>query len=137
MYHGPGSVPLQGVARTRRVCLPAGSCLWHDFWTGETHPGGSLIEAAAPLERIPLYVPAGGILPLTEPMQHIDERPEAPWELRVYRGADGDFELYEDAGDSYAYEQGECATLSLSTVTAATISIGHTSHAARSAFVTR
>ncbi len=39
------------------------------------------------------------------------EKPAAPIELRVYRGADGSFQLYEDAGNSYAYEKGEHAVI--------------------------
>ena len=65
--------------------------------------------AAAPLETIPLFVRAGAILPMTQVMQHVDEVPDAPYEVRVYCGADAEFTLYEDAGDGYDYEQGACA----------------------------
>jgi alpha-D-xyloside xylohydrolase len=70
-----------------------------------------MVDAAAPLERMPLYVRAGSILPLGPDMEWSDEKPADPIELRVYTGADGDFTLYEDAGDSYDYERGQRATI--------------------------
>jgi alpha-D-xyloside xylohydrolase len=44
-------------------------------------------------------------------LQYSDEKPADPIELRVYRGADGKFTLYEDQGDSYNYEKGQFATI--------------------------
>ncbi len=43
----------------------------------------------------------------------------APYEIRVYRGADTSFTIYEDAGDSYDYEQGAYALIALSWVESA------------------
>jgi alpha-D-xyloside xylohydrolase len=67
----------------------------------------------APLERIPLFVRAGSIVPMTDPMQFVDEDRKAAYELRVYTGANAIFALYEDAGDGYAYEDGEYALVSI------------------------
>ena len=61
---------------------------------------------SSPLDRIPLYVKAGSILPLGPDIEYAGERPDAPVEIRIYRGADGSFTLYEDSGDTYAYEKG-------------------------------
>jgi alpha-D-xyloside xylohydrolase len=108
MYHGPGSKPLTAVAKSRRVYLPDGGD-WYDFWTGERLSGGQWILADAPLETMPLYVRAGSILPLGPVVQHTGEGLDAPLELRIYPGADAAFDLYEDAGDGYAYEQGAFA----------------------------
>lgn len=58
---------------------------------------------------MPLFVRAGSILPLTESMKFVDEKPAAPYEVCIYRGADGAFMLCEDAGDGYDYERGACA----------------------------
>ena len=74
----------------------------------------ALVLADSPLEKMPLYVRAGSIVPMTEPMQYVDEIPEAPYEIRVYTGADADFTLYEDAGDSYDYERGAFSLIRLS-----------------------
>jgi alpha-D-xyloside xylohydrolase len=105
MHYERNSQPLTDVEKSRPVYLPAGS-EWFDFWTGERWEGGRFMNAHAPLERIPLFVRAGSIIPMTQPMQHVDEIPAAPWEIRVYTGADAEFILYEDAGDSYEYERG-------------------------------
>jgi len=99
-------------ATTRSVYLPAGSN-WYDFWTGASLQGGQTVEAAAPIETVPLYVRAGSIVPMGPELQHTSEKPADPIELRIYRGADGKFTLYEDDGESYAYEKGEHATISL------------------------
>lgn len=113
MYYGPNSTPLNTPAKTRQVYLPAGKC-WYDFWTNTVYDGGQTITADAPLETIPLFVPAGTILPLSpEPQQYVDEKPGSPYELRIFTGADANFDLYEDAGDGYAYENGAYSLVSL------------------------
>ena len=61
----------------------------------------------APLDRIPLFAKAGAIIPLAEGLQYADQEPERPLEIHVWRGANGAFDLYDDAGDGYGYEQGE------------------------------
>jgi len=47
------------------------------------------------------------------PVSYADQDSQGPLELRVYAGVDGQFELYDDAGDSYAYERGERAVTPL------------------------
>jgi alpha-D-xyloside xylohydrolase len=96
---------------TRKVYLPAGT--WFDFWTGKTIAGGQTIDAPAPIERLPLFGKAGTILPMGPEVQYASQKPDAPLELRIYRGADGEFMLYDDNGDGYGYEKGERATISL------------------------
>jgi alpha-D-xyloside xylohydrolase len=90
----------------RSVYLPS-SPKWYDFWTGVSTSGGKEIEAEAPLDCIPLYVRAGSILPLGPEIEYAAQNPGGPIELRIYRGADGQFNLYEDAGDGYDYEKGQ------------------------------
>jgi alpha-D-xyloside xylohydrolase len=101
----------EAAATLRQFYLPAAK--WYDFWTGTAVQGGRMVEAAAPLDRIPLYVRAGSILPLGPDMEWSTEKPADPIELRVYRGADGDFKLYEDENDNYDYEKGVYATIPL------------------------
>ena len=88
----------------RGVYLPAGTD-WYDFWTGVRTGGGAEVMRAAPIERIPLEVKAGSILPLGPAIEYAGQAAD-PIELRIYPGANGDFNLYEDEGDSYRYEQG-------------------------------
>jgi len=101
----------EAAATTRRLYLPESK--WYDFWTGSAIVGGRTIDADAPVERLPLYVRAGSILPLGPEEEWSTEKPADPIELRVYRGADGDFTLYEDENDSYNYEKGAYVTIPL------------------------
>ena len=112
MYYQRNSAELCDVPKCREVYLPAGRG-WYDFWTEQAYTGGQTITTVAPLETIPLFVPAGSILPMSPVMQHVDEIPDAPYEIRIYRGADAVFCLYEDAGDDYAYELGAFSIVTL------------------------
>ena len=105
MYYAAGSEPLEDVEKVRSVYLPAGSD-WYDYWTDEFYKGGQTITTQAPLDRIPLYVRTGSIIPMGPDIQYSDEQPHAPLGLHIYPGQDGDFTLYEDEGDNYNYEQG-------------------------------
>ena len=97
---------------TRRLYLPL--AIWYDFWTGEQFLGGRAITAFASLERLPLFVRAGSILPLGPDVEFASQRAADPIELRVYPGANGSFTLYEDENDSYDYEHGAYATIPFS-----------------------
>ena len=103
---------LQADAARRTLYLPD-SPAWYDFWTGASQKGGHEIDAEAPLDRIPLYVRAGSIIPLGPEIEYTSEKPAGPIELRIYKGADGTFDLYQDAGDSYDYEKGAHAVIPL------------------------
>ena len=98
-------------ATTCSVYLPAGSAPWYNFWTGATSPAGQRVEAAAPVETLPLFIRPGSIIPLGPFLQYSNEKPADPIELRIYPGANGSFTLYEDEGDSYRYEKGVYATI--------------------------
>ena len=90
--------------------LPKGT-LWYDFWTGKSYRGGQSVTLQTSLDRVPMFVRAGSILPLGPEMQYTGEKPWDNLELRLYPGADGTFTLYEDEGDTYRYEQGVYATI--------------------------
>jgi alpha-D-xyloside xylohydrolase len=111
-------------ATSRSVYLPAAAG-WYDFWSGERVNGDQAITAAAPIDQIPIYVRAGSILPLGPEVEYAGEKADAPTELRIYRGANGQFTLYADQGDTYAYEHGAYATIPISwDETSATLTIG-------------
>jgi len=111
-------------ARRRDVYLPAGSN-WYDFYTGKPYTGGQTISADAPLERMPLFVRAGAIVPVGPAVQYSDEKPDAPITLFVYTGADGTFSLYTDQGTTYGYEHGAYERIALGYDQASgTLSIG-------------
>jgi alpha-D-xyloside xylohydrolase len=96
--------------KTRSVYLPAGTS-WIDFWTGEKLKGGSTITADAPIEKMPLMIKAGSIVPMGPFLQYSTEKAADPIELRIYPGASGDFTLYEDENDNYNYEKGVYSTI--------------------------
>jgi alpha-D-xyloside xylohydrolase len=112
MYYTTGSVPLTDVKRTRPVYLPAGSD-WYDFWTDQYLRGGQTVEADATLDRMPLYVKAGSIVPMGPHRQHVNDQPSAPIELHIYPGNDATFLLYEDEGDGYDYEDDAFFTIEI------------------------
>jgi alpha-D-xyloside xylohydrolase len=97
---------LEAGATKRRVYSPA-SAAWYDFWTGNSLIRGNEIEANAPLDRMPLFVRAGSIVPMGPQIEYAGQDPAGPIELRIYRSADGKFDLCEDAGDGYEYEKGQ------------------------------
>ena len=96
---------VNGVAR-RRVYLPAG-CGWVDFHTGRHYAGGQWLDVEAGLTDIPIYAREGSMVPMGPQISYADEKP-GEITLRVYTGTDAAYTLYTDAGDGYAYEQGEC-----------------------------
>jgi alpha-D-xyloside xylohydrolase len=113
-------------ATTRHLYLP--DAPWFDFWSGKRLEGGKSIDAPVTLERIPLYVRAGAILPIGPDVEYAAEKPADPLDLRVYRGANGSFTLYEDENDTYDYEKGIYATIPIRWDEAAkTLTIGERS----------
>jgi alpha-D-xyloside xylohydrolase len=94
----------------RSVYLPKGQ--WFDFWTGEKLTGGKTIKTAVPVGKLPLFVKSGSILPMGPDIQYANESID-PLEIRIYEGADGKFNLYEDEGDAYNYENGSYSIIPL------------------------
>jgi len=96
-------------ANTRRTYLPKAK--WYDFWTGAAVEGPRTFDASAPIEKLPLFVRSGSIVPMGPEKEWSIEKAEDPLEIRVYRGANGGFTLYEDENDGYNYEKGVYATI--------------------------
>ena len=96
--------------KTRKVYLPEYK-QWFDFWTGEAISGGQIITSEAPIDKIPLFVKAGSIVPMGPYIQYAAEKSD-PVEIRIYPGADGSFQFYEDENDNYNYEKGLFSTIS-------------------------
>ena len=92
-------------ATSRSVYLPAGDD-WYDFWTNERVHGGQTVTARAPIDTLPLFVRAGAIVPMGSPVENT-KQPQTIASVRVYRGADGAFALYQDDGTTYGYENGD------------------------------
>ena len=92
-----------GECVTRHTYLPQGA-KWYDFWTNNLQEGGQWIEAAAPINQLPLFVRAGSIVPMGPDVQYDGEKSWQTLTVRIYPGADASFTLYEDEGDNYNYE---------------------------------
>lgn len=92
--------------KTSNVYLPKGT-VWYDFWTNEQYKGGQNITTETSIDRIPLYIKAGSIIPIGPSVQYAEEKEWDELELKVYAGSDASFTLYEDEFDNYNYEKGE------------------------------
>ena len=99
-------------ARSRSVYFPKQTG-WYDLYTGEHIDGGQTLIVEAPLERMPVFVREGSIIPFGPEMQYSNERPADVITLYVYAGRDGQFQLYEDEGTNYNYERGKYATIDI------------------------
>jgi alpha-D-xyloside xylohydrolase len=96
---------------TKRMLYLPESPAWYDFWSGDEIESGRYLDVNAPLDTLPLYVRAGSIVPMGPEIEYTGQKPEAPIEIRVYRGADGQFEPYEGRGDIYDYQKGKHAVI--------------------------
>lgn len=101
-----------GLNNSMETYLPQGAD-WYDFWTNERVTGGQTVRKDCPMDILPLYVRAGTIVPMGPVVQYATEKPEAPYEIRIYPGADAKFAIYEDDNETYNYEQGQRATYDL------------------------
>ncbi|MGA2408580.1 MAG: TIM-barrel domain-containing protein [Bacteroidales bacterium] len=91
--------------KSRKVYLPAGK--WYDFYTGALAGENQEIEITATLDKIPLFVKDGAIIPMI-PAQLKAPTPEQklPLELRHYGYSEGSLALYDDDGSTFNYEKG-------------------------------
>lgn len=88
----------------RKVYLPKGE--WCDFWTNELYQGGQSYDIAAPMDRIPVFVKKGTLLPYAKPVQCVTEDTVFDITVRCYGDNCGDFTLYEDDGFTFDYKKG-------------------------------
>ncbi|MBV8360864.1 MAG: DUF5110 domain-containing protein [Deltaproteobacteria bacterium] len=91
----------------RSVYLPQGN--WIDYWSEEIHAGPKHITTRAELSKLPLFVRQGAIIPMGPDLQYSSQHPLDPLTLEIYRGADNSLTLYEDDGESNAYQNGDYA----------------------------
>jgi len=113
MYFDAQGNPTPGMKRVCNTYLPQGTN-WIDFWTGQILTGGAEVSEEITLDHIPVYVRAGSIIPMGPVVEYAEQQIGQPLDIHIYPGADATFDLYDDAGDGYAYEQGEYAVVPLS-----------------------
>lgn len=98
--------PLFAGQTQRKVVLPKGN--WYDFYTGKYVGNGETITVSPGLDRIPVFVKDGAIIPLMEPLLHAPTAGQKMnLEIRHYGKADGFYRFYDDDGETYDYERGE------------------------------
>lgn len=102
--------PLFAGEKERKVILPAGK--WYDFYTGKFVGEGEVITVCPGLDKIPVFVKDGGIIPMFPPLRQIDDK-KYPLEIRHYGNARGAYELYDDDGKTFDYQKGEYAWIRL------------------------
>ena len=91
--------------KERTVVLPKGD--WYDFYTGKYVGNGEKITVTPGLDRIPVYVKDGAVLPFMEARLHAPKAGEkVNLEIRHYGKADGSYRLYDDDGETFDYEKG-------------------------------
>lgn len=102
-------------AQTKSVTkyLPEGAD-WYDFWSEKRYKGGQDVTIETSLDKGPMFVRAGSILPLAPVVQYAEQSKWEKLEIVVYPGADATFTLYEDEGDNYNYEKGAYSTIRFS-----------------------
>lgn len=97
--------PLIAGEKSRKVVLPKGK--WFDFYTGKMAGDGGTITASAPLDKIPLFVKDGGIVPMMPAVNNVRlSTGPVPLEVRHYGNNEGSYQLYDDDGVTYDYERG-------------------------------
>ena len=86
------------------VYLPRG--VWYDFWTDQRYTGPTQVNVEAPLDRIPIFVRGGAIIPTQQVLEYTDQAPVDPLTFEIYPAGDSTREYYEDDGLSLDYQRG-------------------------------
>ena len=109
------AAPLVGDVSERMVYFPVG-CDWIDYRTRFLHPGGTRQRVVTQPGDVPLFVKANALLPVAAPVPHVARDTVFEVTVQVYGDAPEPFALFEDDGETFAYERGEvnCITLSWS-----------------------
>ena len=110
MLVAPVTTPGQ-VAATQ-VWFPPGT--WVDWFTGATFQGPATKTLDVPTSRMPVFVKAGGIVPLQPSTSHAQSAGSAPLTLRVFAGASGTYNMYDDAGQGLGYQNGQSTSTPIS-----------------------
>ena len=98
--------PLFTGQTSRKIILPKGK--WYDFYTGAFAGDGEIITVSPGLDKIPVYVKDGGIIPMMAArLQSPKAGEKVDIEIRYYGEKPGKYMLYDDDGETFNYEKGE------------------------------
>lgn len=106
MYYLPNSVKIAILDDSETIYLPSGQ-IWYDLFSGKCYEGGQNISIHAPIDKIPVFIKGGTILPWGNDVSSTADIPSDELNLMIYPGADANFDIYADEGDGYGYENGE------------------------------
>ena len=90
---------------SRWMYLPAGE--WYDFWTRKKTDGGKWMQAEAPLDRLPVFVRAGAVIPMQQVVQYSDQAPADPLTYEIFPSTEAKGICYEDDGNGFEYTSGK------------------------------
>jgi alpha-glucosidase (family GH31 glycosyl hydrolase) len=109
MIVAPISTPIDTASQlvTRNIWLPQGE--WIEWSTGAMLKGPTTLARQYALEEVPVFVKAGAIVPMQPDMKYTGEKPVDPLIVNIFPGSTGSVRVYEDEGNSVAYQRGECA----------------------------
>ncbi len=111
MLVAPIVTPATNGKATRNIYFPAG--VWVDYFTGQRYQGGQTVKYTCPLDRLPVFVRQGAIIPMQPDMEFSSQKPIDPLILDIYPGQNGSFKLYEDDGTSLHYKNNQCSWTSI------------------------
>nr|4XPO_A Chain A, Alpha-glucosidase [Pseudopedobacter saltans]4XPP_A Chain A, Alpha-glucosidase [Pseudopedobacter saltans]4XPQ_A Chain A, Alpha-glucosidase [Pseudopedobacter saltans] len=98
--------PMFAGEKSRKVVLPKGK--WYDFYTGEYAGDGEVLDVTPGLDKIPVYVRDGGIVPMMPALLNSPKsNQKVDLEIRYYGNKPGEFKLYDDDGETFNYEKGD------------------------------
>lgn len=102
--------------RQREVYLPQNNAGWYDFYGQTYYQAGQTIHVGAPLERIPLFVKAGAVIPMSGRMAYSNPQADTIRELAIYplkQSGEIQTSIYDDDGLTYGYKNGEYLQLNI------------------------
>ncbi|MGY5354477.1 glycoside hydrolase family 31 protein [Wenyingzhuangia sp. IMCC45467] len=91
-------------AKTRIVYLPKG--MWTDYWTGKVYEGKKHYNVLCPIDKLPIFIKEGAIIPTQEPLNYIGEKEITALTLDIYANKSNKFSLYNDDGKTLDYKKG-------------------------------
>jgi alpha-D-xyloside xylohydrolase len=97
-------------ARTKEVYLPSATG-WYDLYTGKYYDGGKKIAVRAALDKVPLFIREGSIIPVGPEIEYAEQKDNDDITLYIYTGKNAEFTLYEDENENNNYQKGICASI--------------------------
>ncbi|ONI46418.1 glycoside hydrolase [Candidatus Epulonipiscioides gigas] len=112
MYYENNSTPIANAPKNKEIYLPKGTN-WYNFYTNEKYEGGQYISINIDITKIPLFVREGAIIPRNNSLENTKQTETAKLFINIYGNISSEFDLYQDSGDGYSYENGDYTIIKL------------------------